>query len=166
MQAKEALLKSSSNDHEHLPLLGHAGLLTNAQRLVFDATPEEARTIASIQTIAGTGANHLGALLLAKACRPQTVWISDPSWINHQEIWNLVDGSIQRQTYPYFNPQSFTVNFEAITQTLRSKAIEGDVVILHGCAHNPTGVDFTKDEWRIMAEICQEKKLIPFIDLA
>jgi aspartate aminotransferase len=165
-QAKQALLDNSSNDHEHLPLLGHTELLNQARKLVFDATPEEAKTIASIQTIAGTGANHLGALFLAKACRPQTVWISDLSWINHQEIWNLVDSSIQRQAYPYFNAESFTVNFEALIQTLRSKAIEGDVVILHGCAHNPTGVDFTKDQWKIVADVCQEKKLIPFFDLA
>lgn len=51
-------------------------------------------------------------------------------------------------------------------QTLRTRAVEGDVVILHGCAHNPTGVDFTKEQWRIMADVCQEKKLIPFFDLA
>ncbi|KAL2276505.1 hypothetical protein FJTKL_00819 [Diaporthe vaccinii] len=164
--AKDALLKSSSNDHEHLPLIGHAGLPANARELVFDATREEAKTIASIQTIAGTGANHLGALLLAKACRPQTVWISDPTWINHQEIWNLVDSSIQRRAYPYFNAESFTINFEAIIQTLQSQAVEGDVVILHGCAHNPPGLDFTKDQWKVMADVCQEKTLIPFFDLA
>ena len=160
------MLENSSNDHEHLPLLGHASLLTHARKLVFDVTPEEAKTIASIQTIAGTGANHLGALLLARACHPQTVWISDLSWINHQEIWNLVDSSIQRQSYPYFDAESFTVKFQALVQTLRSKAVEGDVVILHGCAHNPTGLDFTRDQWRIIADICQEKKIIPFFDLA
>lgn len=141
-------------------------MLNHARKLVFDATPEEAKTIASIQTIAGTGANHLGALLLAKACRPQTVWISDLSWINHHEIWNLVDSTIQRQKYPYFNAESFTVEFGALVQTLRSKAVEGDVVILHGCAHNPTGVDLTKDQWEAIAAVCQEKKLIPFFDLA
>lgn len=160
------MLENSSNDHEHLPLLGHADLLIQARKLVFDATSEQAETIASIQTIAGTGANHLGALLLAKACRPQTVWISDLSWINHQEIWNLVDSTIQRQTYPYFNAESFTVDFGALVQTLRSKAVEGDVVILHGCAHNPTGVDLTRDQWKAVADVCQEKKLIPFFDLA
>lgn len=134
--------------------------------MVFEANPEEAKTIASIQTIAGTGANHLGALFLTKACRPQTVWISDLSWINHHEIWNLVDSSIQRQKYPYFDGKSFTVDFEAMIKTLRSETVEGDVVILHGCAHNPTGVDLTKDQWEILAEVCQERKLIPFFDLA
>lgn len=140
--------------------------MSHSRKLVFDATSEEAETIASIQTIAGTGANHLGALLLAKACRPQTVWISDLSWINHQEIWNLVDSTIQRQTYPYFNAELFSVEFEALVRTLRSKAVEGDVVILHGCAHNPTGVDLTRDQWKVIADVCQEKGLIPFFDLA
>ncbi|KAL1869661.1 hypothetical protein Daus18300_005516 [Diaporthe australafricana] len=162
----QALLDGSSSDHEHLPLLGHAGLVANAQKLVFDVTPEEAKTIASIQTIAGTGANHLGALLLTKPCRPQTVWISDPSWINHQEIWNLVDSRIQRQTYSYFNSKLFTVDFESTVQTLQSRAVEGDVVVLHGCAHNPTGVDFTRSQWKIIANVCEEKNLVPFFDLA
>lgn len=140
--------------------------MKHAQKLVFDAKPEESGTIASIQTIAGTGANHLGALLLARACRPQTVWISDLSWINHHEIWNLVDSGIQRQTYPYFDAESFTVKFEALVHTLRSKAVEGDVVVLHGCAHNPTGIDLSKDQWKVVANVCQEKKLVPFFDIA
>lgn len=149
-----------------MPLLGHSSLVTNAQKLVFDTTPEGAKTIASIQTIAGTGANHLGALLIAKAWRPRAVWISNPSWINHQEIWNLVDNRIQRQTYPYFDAQSFTVNFESIIQTLESRAVEGDVVILHGCAHNPTGLDLTESQWKVMSDLCEKKKLVPFFDLA
>ena len=140
-KAEKALSNDSNNDHEHLPLLGHPGLLANARKIVFDATPEEEKTIASIQTIAGTGANHLGALLLAKACRPHTLWISDPSWINHHEIWTLVDSSIRRQTYPYFSPGTFSVDFEGMVKALRTRAMAGDVVVLHGCAHNPTGVD-------------------------
>ncbi|KAH8592172.1 pyridoxal phosphate-dependent transferase [Bisporella sp. PMI_857] len=165
-KAKQALLKDPTADHEHLPILGHAGLLDSAQKLVFDATSEDASTIASIQTIAGTGANHLGALFLAKASRPQTVWISDPSWINHTEIWQLVDNEIERRIYPYFDKQSFTIDVEGTISTLQSKAREGDVVVLHGCAHNPTGLDFSKDQWKAIANVCEEKRLIPFFDLA
>lgn len=65
IQAKRSLSVGSHDDHEHLPLLGHSDLLVNARKIVFDATPEAEGNIASIQTIAGTGANHLGALLLA-----------------------------------------------------------------------------------------------------
>jgi len=165
-QAKKALSNGPDNDHEHLPLLGHPGLLSNARKIVFDATPEEEATIASIQTIAGTGANHLGALLLAKGCRPHTVWISDPSWINHHEIWTLVDPTIKRQTYPYFSPETFTVDFAGMVHTLRTRAVAGDIVVLHGCAHNPTGLDLTRDQWRIVADVCERQALVPFFDLA
>lgn len=166
MQAKKALLDDPDDNHETLPLLGHGDLLTSAQNLVFDLTPEESSTIASIQTIAGTGANHLGALLLTKACRPQTVWISDPSWINHQEIWTLVDDSIQRKTYPYFDPSRCSIDFSGMQHTLESKTAAGDVVILHACAHNPTGIDLTQDQWRIIADVCERKALVPLFDVA
>lgn len=160
------LISDPTADHEHLPILGNAGLLDSAQKLVFDATCEDAATIASIQTIAGTGANHLGSLLLAKVGHPRTVWISDPTWINHEEIWKLTDPEIERQAYPYFNKQSFTIDFEGTISTLSSKATEGDIVILHGCAHNPTGLDFTKDQWKAIANVCEQKRLVPFFDLA
>lgn len=166
MQAKRVLSDGSNNDHEHLPLLGHSELLAYARKIVFGAKPEEETTIASIQTIAGTGANHLGALLLAKACRPHTVWISDPSWINHHEIWILVDPTIRRQSYPYFKADTFSIDFAGMVQTLRTKVIAGDVVVLHGCAHNPTGLDLTRDQWRIIADVCEQQRLIPFFDLA
>lgn len=166
IQAKQELLNDTTADHEHLPILGHAELLDSAQKLVFDTTPEDANTIASIQTIAGTGANHLGALFLAKTIRPRTVWISDPTWINHEEIWKLADPDIKRQKYPYFNKEILDIDFEGAMSTLSSTAEEGDVVILHGCAHNPTGRDFTKEQWRIIASICEQKRLIPFFDLA
>ncbi|EHK23134.1 uncharacterized protein TRIVIDRAFT_28524 [Trichoderma virens Gv29-8] len=165
-KAKQDLLNDSTADHEHAPILGHEALIHSAQRLVFDATCEDTATIASIQTIAGTGANHLGALFLAKARCPRTVWISDPSWINHQEIWQLVDSGIERQTYPYFDKQSFIIDFEGTISTLNLKAREGDIVILHGCAHNPTGLDLTKDQWKAVADVCEEKKLVPFFDVA
>lgn len=166
IKAKQAMSEASVNDHEHLPLLGHSELLANARKIVFGPTLEEEKTIASIQTIAGTGANHLGALLLAKACRPHTVWISNPSWINHHEIWTLADPSIRRQIYPYFSPRSFSIDFEGMVHTLRSSTIEGDVVVLHGCAHNPTGLDLSRDQWRIIASVCEEKGLFPLFDLA
>lgn len=165
-QAKQGLLEDSPADHEHSPILGHSGLLEYAQRLVFDTTPEDASTIVSIQTIAGTGANHLGALFLAKGSRPQTVWLSDPTWINHEEIWKLADSGIKYQKYPYFSKEDFGIDFDGTISTLSSKAVEGDVVVLHGCAHNPTGLDFTRDQWKVMANICEQNKLIPFFDLA
>jgi aspartate aminotransferase len=166
IQAKEALQSDTAGDHEHLPILGHTDLLNSARELVFHATAEDAASIASIQTIAGTGANHLGALLLAKSSLARTVWISNLSWINHHEIWQLVDSSIDRQVYPYFDEASFTIDFERTVSILKEKAREGDIVVLHGCGHNPTGIDFSKDQWKILSGIFEEKKLFAFFDLA
>jgi aspartate aminotransferase, cytoplasmic len=166
IQAKEALQREPTENHEHLPILGHTGLLNSAVQLVFDATAEDTASIASIQTIAGTGANHLGALLLSRIGLAQTVWISNLSWINHHEIWTLVDRTINRQVYPYFDEASFTIGFERTVSTLKEKTKEGDIVVLHGCGHNPTGVDFTKDQWKTLSVIFEEKKLFAFFDLA
>lgn len=158
--------RDPKGNHEHLPIIGHTGLLNSAMQLVFDATAEDAESIASIQTVAGTGANHLGALLLSKNALAQTVWISNLSWINHHEIWELADSSIDRQVYPYFDEASFTIDFERTVSTLKEKAKEGDVVVLHACGHNPTGIDFTKDQWKTLSGIFEEKKLFAFFDLA
>lgn len=166
IQAKEELQNDPTENHEHLPIIGHTGLLNSARQLVFDCTEKEAASIASVQTIAGTGANHLGALLLSKHALAQTVWISNLSWINHHEIWELVDSSIDRQVYPYFDEASFTLDFENTVSTLKEKTKEGDVVVLHACGHNPTGIDFTKEQWTTLRGIFEEKKLFAFFDLA
>ncbi|KAF4546971.1 Aspartate aminotransferase-like protein 1 [Elsinoe fawcettii] len=160
------LLNDDDLDHEHLPLLGHTDLLRAAQHLLFDPSPQEASHIASIQTIAGTGANHLAALVLAKTCRPRRVWISDPTWINHHEIWRTIDDTIERTTYPYFDHASFRISFDDLLSLLRSEAREGDAIILHACAHNPTGTDFSREQWQAVAEICEEKRLLPVFDSA
>lgn len=160
------MLDDPNADHEHSPLTGHPGLLHGAQKLVFDATPADNSRIASIQTIAGTGANHLAALFLAKTVSPRRVWISDPSWINHIDIWQWVDSDIERLTYPYFDKDAFKVDFQGMVSTLRSRATEGDVVVLHACAHNPTGIDLTKDQWKTIGQLCEEKGLIPLFDMA
>jgi aspartate aminotransferase len=160
------LLADPTKNHEHLPLLGHPQLLNEAQNLIFDAPPAQAATIASIQTIAGTGANHLGALFLVKACRPRAVWISNPSWINHTEIWRMIDDGIERRLYPYFDANSYTVDFDGMLSTLSSETSEGDVIILHGCAHNPTGLDPSRDQWMQIAALCEQKRLFPFFDVA
>lgn len=151
--------------HEHLPLVGHAGLLRGSQKLVFGTTRDLER-IASIQTVSGTGANHIAALFLSTRLKPRTVWISDPSWINHTKIWELVNPEIEQRSYPYYNKESHTIDFENMITNLRKEAIAGDVIILHACAHNPTGMDLDKQQWKVVADVCQELGLFAVFDLA
>lgn len=166
-QAKKLLHNDPTIDHEHLPLSGHPALVSDAQRLVFGV--EETTTldrIASIQTIGGTGANHLGALFLSKTLRPANVWIPDPSWIAHPQVWEQLDSSTSVRFYPYFDKKDHSLDLSGMVNTLRNEAIENDVVVLHGCAHNPTGIVMTEEQWEEIAAICAKKGLFPLIDLA
>ncbi|EYE95222.1 PLP-dependent transferase [Aspergillus ruber CBS 135680] len=166
-QAKKLLHNDPTIDHEHLPLSGHPALVSDAQRLVFGV--EETTTldrIASIQTIGGTGANHLGALFLSKTLRPANVWIPDPSWIAHPQVWEQLDSSTSVRFYPYFDKKDHSLDLSGMVNTLRNEAIENDVVVLHGCAHNPTGIVMTEEQWEEIAAICAKKSLFPLIDLA
>ncbi|KAF4956728.1 hypothetical protein FSARC_11496 [Fusarium sarcochroum] len=163
-QAKKRLHANPDLDHEHLPLVGHPGLVNGSQKLAF-GTRDLAR-VASIQTVSGTGANHIAAQFLSSNLKPGTVWISNPSWINHTEIWRLANPEIQQRFYPYYDPIHHNVDFEKMIGTLRDEARKGDVILLHACAHNPTGSDLTDKQWEIIASICKELELFAVFDMA
>lgn len=125
----------------------------------------EDRTV-SIQTISGTGANHFVARFLSDIIKPKTVWLSNPTWVNHTEIWRHVDPAIKQQFYPYYDDDTSTLDFEGLISTLREQASRGDVVILQACAHNPTGLDPSNEQWEAIAGVCEEKGVFPVFDLA
>jgi aspartate aminotransferase, cytoplasmic len=161
--------------HEYLAIEGDKRFLNLARDLVFGlghgdkatastAGPEAKNRISSVQTISGTGANHVGAAFLAQHLKPKHVWISNPSWGNHQTIWNLQ--GISRKPYPYYDAATRSFDFTGAMQVLEAEAEDGDVVILHGCAHNPTGLDPSKQQWKAIADLCHRKGLFPFFDLA
>ncbi|KAL1642583.1 hypothetical protein SLS58_005352 [Diplodia intermedia] len=77
-----------------------------------------------------------------------------------------VNPDIERRAYPYYAKHTQSVDFDGMVDTLRRDAASGDIVILHGCAHNPTGLDLTEEQWKTVANICKEKGLFPFFDLA
>jgi aspartate aminotransferase len=121
----------------------------------------------SYQTISGTGAVHLGALFLArfyqKVYKDVSIYVSNPTWANHHQIFSNVGLPIQ--SYPYFQPQTRALDFSGLVSSLES-APDHSIVLLHACAHNPTGVDPTQEEWKKIAEIMKRKKQFPFFDTA
>jgi aspartate aminotransferase len=117
-----------------------------------------------LHTLAGTGANSLGARFLKEALNPSAVWLSDQTWVNHHNIWSLV--GVEIKTYPYWNPEKRGLDFENLVQSLEAHATKGDVIVLHACAHNPTGVDPSKNQWKVIADLCEKKGLFPFFDCA
>ena len=91
------------------------------------------------------------------------VWVSTPTWANHMPL--LGGAGLNIREYPYLNPETLTVNFAAMLNSLES-AGAGDVVLLHGCCHNPSGADLTFDQWKVVTELIQRKGLLPFVDMA
>lgn len=130
--------------------------------LAFGASTEVER-IASLQAPGGTGALRVLAQLLAEARPKATVWLPDPTWLNHQAIFAAV--GLKTAYYPYYDAERAAVRFDDMGDRLRS-AERGDVVLLHGCCHNPSGADLNEVEWRTLATVLLEWDLIPFIDIA
>lgn len=117
-----------------------------------------------MQTISGTGAVHLGALFLAKFFKGnRTVYVSNPTWANHHQIFNNVGLAIQQ--YPYFSKETKGLDFHGMKSAIHA-APQGSVILLHPCAHNPTGVDPTMDQWKELAVVIREKGHFPFFDCA
>lgn len=132
--------------------------------LILGSYDDSKSQVISVQSISGTGANHLGAAFLAEQLKPRRVFISDPTWGNHHLIWQVAAPKVERKLYPYYHAGS--LDFEGMMSTLGSEAEDGDVVILHACAHNPTGIDPTKEQWQELAQLFRRKKLFAFFDSA
>ena len=118
--------------------------------------------MASLQTLSGTGALRLAADFLAKF-RPAPVYVSDPTWGNHNAIFQ--EAGLDVQKYKYFDPATKGLDFDGMIASLK-EAPEGSIVVLHTCAHNPTGVDPTLEQWKTIAEVCKERSHYPLFDTA
>ncbi len=120
--------------------------------------------VATAQAGGGSGALRLGAEVIKSAAPDATVWVSTPTWANHTPL--ISSAGLKMENYPYYNRETLGVDFQDMIDHLRSKAKAGDVVLLHGCCHNPTGADLSHAEWDIVADFLVERSLIPFVDLA
>ncbi|POS81088.1 aminotransferase class I and II [Diaporthe helianthi] len=165
-KADEIIRNDPDLNHEYLPIAGLASFTSKARDLVLgpsSAAISEKR-VTSVQTISGTGACHLGALFLARFYKGNpTVYLSNPTWANHNQIFSNVGLPIA--TYPYFDKKTKGLDFEGMKKTI-SEAPERSIILLHACAHNPTGVDPTEQQWREIAEIIRAKNHFPFFDTA
>lgn len=119
--------------------------------------------VASAATPGGTGAVHQAFELVRMATPDATVWVSDPTWGNHVSILKHV--GLNTRVYRYFDAASGSLNFDGMQADLAG-AKAGDVVLLHGCCHNPTGVNLTPAQWQTTVDLILEKGLIPMIDIA
>lgn len=119
--------------------------------------------IAAVQAPGGCGALRILAELIKRCDKNLTVWVSDPTWANHIPL--IGNAGLDIKTYPYFDKEHATINFDAMVDCLK-QVKKGDVVLLHGCCHNPTGADLTQDQWKVVLELAQQTGFVPFVDTA
>ncbi|KAL4764806.1 pyridoxal phosphate-dependent transferase [Aspergillus foveolatus] len=178
---KEArrILNEKGLVHEYLPILGLKGLREGAARLVFgEGYTAIAEKLATSQAISGTGSLHLAGSLIkyctlrekggaadadADAVAARKVYIPSPTWSNHHLLFSSLGFTVNQ--FNYYNSATRSLNIDAYLAALRS-ADHGSVVVLHACAHNPTGLDPNFEQWKKIGNIIKERRLFPIFDAA
>ncbi|KAI5898080.1 uncharacterized protein SCHCODRAFT_02611066 [Schizophyllum commune H4-8] len=162
----EKAIEAAEPDKEYLPITGLADFTKNAALLAYgpDSTPLQQGSIAVTQSISGTGALRIGGAFLGKHYpNAKVVYLPTPSWGNHTPIFR--DSGLEVRQYKYFDKSTVGLDFEGMKADIRA-APEQSIVLLHACAHNPTGIDPTPEQWKEISDIVKEKKLFPFFDMA
>jgi len=165
-KAEKAIVEDETLNHEYLPVLGLDSFSSAATGLLLgdDSIQIKNKNAFGIQTLSGTGALRLGAEFLARVMDRRVFYFSEPTWENHLKVF-MSAGFTDGRTYRYWDPQTRQIDFDGFVADLKN-APEGAVIILHACAHNPTGCDPTKEQWVKLADVIEEKKLFPFFDSA
>ncbi len=161
----EARWYDQEDSKAYLPIDGAAEYNKAVQKLILG---RESRLLATgqvitVQSLGGTGALKVGADFLKKFYPSSDVYISDPSWANHQQLFEFA--GITVKTYPYYDSSTRGLKFDEMCRTIESLPSRS-IVLLHGCCHNPTGVDLSHEQWKKLAGIFKESDLIPYFDFA
>jgi aspartate/tyrosine/aromatic aminotransferase len=163
-RAEERLLAREVHK-SYLPIEGHAGFAGHVQKLLLGADHALLREgrVVTAQTPGGTAALRVAADLLKRHFPQARVWMSVPTWANHPAIFKAA--GLEVATYPYLDRAGRGLDVAGMLEGL-SQAAPGDVVLLHACCHNPTGVDPTAEQWAQIAEVVQQRGLVPLVDFA
>lgn len=158
----ETRLLQEQDTKTYLGLLGDVAFNATMAQLVLDDAVSKER-VSAIQTAGGSGALFLLLGLAKKANPDMTLWVSTPTWGNHTAIAGGLDIPVKR--YRYFNPATRAVEFEQMREDLAS-AGPNDVIMLHGCCHNPTGANLEIADWQVLTDMALAQGFLPFVDIA
>ncbi|RBO86274.1 amino acid aminotransferase [Marinomonas aquiplantarum] len=163
-QAEERLLFQEKSKN-YLSIEGRPNYRSAVQTLLFgEGHPIISKQLAqTAHTPGGTGALRVAAEFIKKHLPEATIWVSNPTWANHQSVFQSV--GLEVGSYSYYNADSKTLDFEAMLASL-SQVPEGDVVLFHGCCHNPTGIDPTPEQWYQLAKLCSKQGFLALFDFA
>ncbi|ANM14702.1 MULTISPECIES: amino acid aminotransferase [unclassified Rhizobium] len=163
VKAAEQSLLDTQDSKKYLGPEGDLQFVRLLQPIIFGTSPTFGHRLVGIQTPGGSGALRLGAELIQTANPSAKVLLGTPSWPNHAPIF--ASARLAVKDYAFVDLALQQVKFDSVVDVL-SSAGEGDVVLLHGCCHNPTGIDFTMEQWLEITELLVARRLVPFIDLA
>ena len=163
-KAEERILRQETTKN-YLPIGGSAEYGGAVQTLLFPAGDEIVRQkrVLTAQTPGGTAALRVSGDFLKTVCGKNRIWVSEPTWVNHFQVFRAA--GLEVSTYPYYDPAGKALDFESMIQAL-ARIPEGDVLLLHGCCHNPTGVDPDPEQWKKIAALSASRRLILLVDLA
>jgi aspartate aminotransferase len=163
-RAEQAVL-AAQDSKTYVAIAGNAGFNEGVEELLYggDHPARKAGRIATVQTPGGSGGLSVAGHLLARAKPGVRVYLSDPSWPNHQPLLKLA--GLTLESYPYYDRAKHRVDFDAMSARL-DEASAGELVLIHGCCHNPCGADLSKEQWEALTQLCERRGLVPFIDLA
>jgi aspartate aminotransferase/aromatic-amino-acid transaminase len=161
----EKILLEKENTKQYLGIAGEARFAEHVRELLLGREHPVVKDgrATTVHTPGGTGALRVGADFIVSQFPGAGVWISDPSWANHRMLFE--SAGLEVKSYPYLDAERHSIKFEAMLDTLEQLP-DGDVVLLHGCCHNPTGIDPTHEQWDELARLFGRKALIPFVDIA
>jgi len=160
-EAERRLVETESSK-SYLPINGHAGYGRFVPSLLFGSHVDHDRA-GTIQTPGGTGALRIAGDFIKTMFPSAKMWLSNPTWANHPNVFAAA--GLQVESYGYYDPAVMGLDFEAMIADL-TKVSAGDVVLLHGCCHNPTGVDLAADQWQQVGALLAERGALPLVDFA
>ncbi|MGB3146425.1 MAG: amino acid aminotransferase [Paracoccaceae bacterium] len=163
VKAAEEILWRNETTKTYTALAGEPAFLKAMSNLVLGDAVEQKR-LCAVATPGGTGGIRIAFELIRMTSPGATIWVSDPTWPNHLAILNYL--GMAHRPYRYFDAESRGVDFAGMMSDLAAAVRPGDVVLLHGCCHNPTGANLTPPEWAELADFLKKSGAVPMIDIA
>jgi len=164
-QAEQNVIAAKLNK-EYAPIGGEGDFCKEAAKLAFGADSsvlKDSRNV-TVQGISGTGSLRIGAEFISKHWPTnRTIFLPKPTWGNHTPIFKFAGFNVGG--YTYYDPSTCGLNFSGAMEDIKNIP-EGSVIMLHACAHNPTGVDPTPEQWKEMSALIKQKNLLPYFDMA
>lgn len=161
----EALIMKQNLNHEYLGIVGDMEYVNHALKFAYgsDSNIFSEKRVAGVQTLSGTGGLRVFGELIHKKGGHNHIYVPNPTWGNHIPIFQ--NAGLEVRKYRYYNASESDLEFDKMIEDIKEMP-EGSTILLHACAHNPTGMDPTPEQWGEISHVVKEKKLLPFFDCA